>query len=240
MKEAIILAGGFGTRLRSMIQDIPKPMSPVGGRPFLEYLLRQLSLFGFSRVVLSVGYKSEVISHYFGHVFENMLLDYCVEDTPLGTGGAIVKALQQTAADDVLVVNGDSILLTSLNEFHEFHLNQPAPISIALKAEKDFDRYGSVSLDGNEIVRFEEKRNVAEGVFNAGLYWVQASVKDDLLTFPASFSMEKEIFEKQVLPLSGYVCYDYFIDIGIPGDYTRVQTELPSVFEQYVARYAKP
>ena len=82
MQEAIILAGGFGTRLKSVIQDIPKPMSPVGGKPFLEFLLKRLALSGFSRTVLSVGYKHEIISNYFGNSFESMQLDYCVEDSP--------------------------------------------------------------------------------------------------------------------------------------------------------------
>ena len=119
MKEAVILAGGFGTRLKSVISDIPKPMSPISEIPFLEILLRQLLLFGFSKVVLSVGYKNEIISVYFGDSFGTMRLNYCIEDTPLGTGGAIAKSLQQTHSDEVLVMNGDSILLSSLDRFYE-------------------------------------------------------------------------------------------------------------------------
>ena len=239
MSECIILAGGFGTRLRTVVQDIPKPMSPVAGKPFLHFLLKQLSLFGFSRVVLSVGYKHETISNHFGASFEKMQLDYCVEDSPLGTGGAIAKALQQTTADDVLVLNGDSILLASLKCFYDFHRNQNTPISLALKAETNFDRYGTVTLDGERIVCFEEKRPVSEGVINAGMYWLRKSVMDSLLELPAPFSLEKEIFEKHVFPLSGSVFHDYFIDIGIPEDYARAQTELLAVFEQYTNQYAK-
>ena len=242
MNEAIILAGGFGTRLRSVIQDIPKPMSPIAGRPFLEFLLKQLSLFGFSRVILSVGYRHETIINHFGESFENMQLDYCVEDSPLGTGGAIAKAMQQTTANDVLVLNGDSILLASPERFYDFHRSRNTPISIALKAETDFDRYGSVTLDGDRIVRFEEKKHVAEGVFNAGMYWLNISFCRELVCYVSTlpFSLEKEIFEKHVFPLSGCVFHDYFIDIGIPEDYTRAQTELLPAFEQYTHRYAKP
>ena len=240
MKEAVILAGGFGTRLRSVIQDIPKPMSPVGGRPFLDFLLKQLSFSGFSRVILSVGYRHETISDHFGVSFENMQLDYCVEDVPLGTGGAVARAMQQTTANDVLVVNGDSILMASLERFRDFHRARNTPVSMALKAEKDFDRYGTVTLDGERIVRFEEKRHISEGVFNAGLYWLHASVGDRLLELPAPFSLEKEIFEKHVFPLSGCVFHDYFIDIGVPEDYTRAQTELSPAFEHYTRQYAKP
>ena len=230
MKEAIILAGGFGTRLQSVIRDIPKPMSSVGERPFLEFLLKQLSLSGFSRTVLSVGYKHEVISNHFGSSFESMQLDYCVEDTPLGTGGAIAAAMQQTESDDVLVLNGDSILLASLPYFYDFHRTQGSPISIALKEEKDFDRYGAVILDGNKVARFEEKKHVAKGVFNAGMYWLHASVRDCLLRLPTPFSIEKEIFEKQIFPISGCVFHDYFIDIGIPEDYARAQTDFMQLF----------
>ena len=240
MKEAIILAGGFGTRLRSVIQDIPKPASPVGGKPFLEFLLKQLSMSGFSRVVLSAGYKHEIITNSFGNSFEAMRLDYCIEETPLGTGGAVAKAMQQTVAGDVLVMNGDSILLASLEHFHIFHSAQGTPITVALKAETDFDRYGLVNLEGNRIIGFEEKRHGAEGVFNAGLYWLHASVKDFLSGLPAPFSLEKELFEKQIFPMSGCVFHDYFIDIGIPDDYIRAQHELLPIFEQYANSYAKP
>ncbi len=240
MKEAVILAGGFGTRLRSVIDDVPKPMSPIGGKPFLEYLLRQLSLFGFSRVVLSVGYKKEIIENHFGRSFEGMQLDYCPEDTPLGTGGAVARSLLQTSAADILVVNGDSIFLTSLDQFYDFHRHQSSPISMALKAEKNFDRYGTVTLDGDKIVRFDEKRQVDEGVFNAGLYWLDTSVKDYLFSLSAPFSLEKDVFEKKIFPLSGQVFHDYFIDIGIPEDYARAQTELLPAFEQYINRYARP
>lgn len=239
MKEAVILAGGFGTRLRSVVADVPKPMSPVAGKPFLELLLQQLSLFGFSHVVLSVGYKKEVIIDRFGRSFEGMQLDYCPEDTPLGTGGAVARSLLQTTSDDVLVVNGDSILLSSLDQFRDFHLRHDTPISMALKAEKNFDRYGTVTLDGDNIVGFAEKRQVAEGVFNAGLYLLRvSSVKDYLLSLPAPFSLEKDVFEKQVFPLSGRVFHDYFIDIGLPEDYARAQTELFPFFKLYTDCYA--
>ena len=240
MSEAIILAGGFGTRLRTVIPDIPKPMSPINGKPFLQFLLKQLSLSGFSRVVLSVGYRHEIISNHFGNSFDAMQLDYCVEDAPLGTGGAVAKALQQTAAADVLALNGDSIILASLKQFSAFHHAQGAPITIALKAEKNFDRYGSVTLDGDRIAGFEEKRHVAEGVFNAGMYWLQSSVKDILSRIPEPFSLEKEVFEKKIFPLSGCVFNDYFIDIGIPDDYARAQRELSPAFELYANQYAKP
>jgi len=148
--------------------------------------------------------------------------------------------MQQTAANDVLVLNGDSILLASPKHFYDFHRTRNRPVSMALKAETDFDRYGTVTLDGERIVRFEEKRQVTEGVFNAGMYWLHTSVRNKLLELPAPFSLEKEIFEKHVFPLSGYVSHDYFIDIGIPKDYARAQTDLLPAFEQYTRLYAKP
>ena len=238
MKEAIILAGGFGTRLKSVIQEIPKPMASVNDAPFLEYLLKQLSLSGFSKVILSVGYKHEIISDYFGDSFESMHVDYCVEESPLGTGGAIALAMKQTAADNILVLNGDSILLASFDEFYNFHLTQKTPVSIALKAEKNFSRYGSVILDDHKIVRFEEKKHVAEGVFSTGIYWFSSSAKDYLLKLSTPFSVENEIFEKQIFHLSGCVFHDYFIDIGVPEDYLQAQTSLKPAFEQYIIRHA--
>jgi len=237
MRESIILAGGFGTRLRSVIQDLPKPMSPIAEKPFLEYLLKQLSLFGFSRVILSVGYRHETISNHFGAWFENMQLIYCVEDSPLGTGGAVAKAMQHTSANDVLVLNGDSVLLASLAYFYDFHRSQNTPVSMALKAETNFDRYGSVTLQGDRIVGFEEKKRLEQGVLNAGLYWLNRSVGDKLLELPSPFSLEKEVFEKHVFPISGCVFHDYFIDIGVPDDYARAQTELTPAFEQYTRHY---
>jgi len=240
MKEAIILAGGFGTRLRSVIHDIPKPVSLIGKKPFLEFLLKQLAMSGYERVVLSVGYRHEIISNHFGSMFENMQLDYCVEDTPLGTGGAIAKALQQTVADDILVMNGDSILLASLEFFCDFHYHQHTPISIALKAETNFNRYGTVTMEGNRIVSFDEKKQVTDGFFNAGLYLLHSSVKDQLVKLPTPFSIEKEIFEKHVFPLSGCVFNDFFIDIGVPEDYARAQTKLLPAYEKYIKRITKP
>jgi D-glycero-alpha-D-manno-heptose 1-phosphate guanylyltransferase len=237
MKEAIILAGGFGSRLQGVVPDIPKPMAPVSGQPFIKILLQQLAFWGFSKVVLSVGYKYECIKNYFGDTFGTMRLDYCIEDVPLGTGGAVARSLQQTGSDDVLVVNGDSILLASLDDFLHFHRQQHSPASMALKAEKHFGRYGAVVLDGGRIVRFDEKQYVEEGVFNAGLYWLGASVRNYLCTLPAPFSLEKDVFEQQIFPLYGCVFHDYFIDIGIPEDYARAQTELPIVWEQYAAKY---
>ncbi|MDR2039133.1 MAG: nucleotidyltransferase family protein [Bacteroidales bacterium] len=236
MKEAIILAGGFGTRLQSVISDVPKPMSPIGNQPFLEILLRQLSFYGFSKVILSVGYKHEVIRNYFGHRFSSMQIEYCIEDTPLGTGGAILRSMSMLTSDDVLVMNGDSIFLLPLDVFYHFYRSQQTPVSIALKAANDFDRYGAVILDGDKVIGFEEKKQVAHGVFNAGLYWLKSSVKNKIsaLGEQGAFSFEKEVLEKQRLPMSGCVFHDYFIDIGIPEDYQKAQEELTNVFEYYV------
>jgi len=239
MKEAVILAGGLGTRLRSVVSDLPKPMSPVGGKPFLYFLLKQLSLFGFSRAILSTGYRHEAVSGHFGASFEDMRLAYSVEDEPLGTGGAIAKAVRQTEASDILILNGDSVLLASLDCFRDFHLARSAPISMALKAEKDFDRYGAVTMHDDRIAGFEEKRRVAQGVFNAGMYWFNKSVLSGLLEIQPPFSLEREIFEKHAFPMSGHVFHDYFIDIGIPEDYDRAQSELSPLFEQYILRYGK-
>jgi D-glycero-alpha-D-manno-heptose 1-phosphate guanylyltransferase len=237
MKEAIILAGGFGTRLQPVVSDVPKPMSPIGNRPFLEILLRQLFFYGFSKVILSVGYKYRIIRDYFGDRFFSMQLLYAIEDSPLGTGGAILRSMSMLTSEDVLIMNGDSIFLIPLDVFYRFYKRQQqTPVSVALKAEKHFDRYGAVLLDGEKITGFEEKKQVEQGVFNAGLYWIDASIKNELDMFKGSeaFSFEKEVLEKQFFPMSGCVFNDYFIDIGIPEDYRKARTELMNVFDHYV------
>ena len=114
--EAIILAGGKGTRLQSVVSDVPKPMADVNGRPFLSYLLHFLSTKGVRKVVLSVGYKHEVISNYYSNCFENMSICYAIENEPLGTGGALVESLKQVTDSNVLLLNGDSFFDINLKK----------------------------------------------------------------------------------------------------------------------------
>lgn len=227
--EAIVLAGGLGTRLKSVISEIPKPMAPIGDLPFLEYLLRYLQNQGVVRVVLAVGYRYEVIREYFGNRYRNIELVYAVEEEPLGTGGGILNALSKTQSDEVLLLNGDTFFEVNLKELFRVHHESKAVLSLSLKWMLEFDRYGSVSLDGNLITQFNEKRYLSEGWINGGVYVMNRSIFEGYSP-GERFSFETGIMEKlvQSKPVAAYKCYDYFIDIGIPEDYSRAMLELPA------------
>lgn len=232
--DAIILAGGLGTRLRSVISDIPKCMAPVAGKPFLSYLLDYLSKYKVERVILSVGYLREVIFKWIEENGKNFPFEivYAVEEEPLGTGGGIRLSMLKATSDNVVILNGDTFFDVDLNDLQTAHQNAHRPISLALKPMRNFDRYGRVELDeaDSEIIAFKEKEFCQEGLINGGIYVMDrdSNVFENL---PLKFSFETEVLQPQCLKhnLSGFVNSGYFIDIGIPADYQRVQTELLSI-----------
>jgi D-glycero-alpha-D-manno-heptose 1-phosphate guanylyltransferase len=231
-REAIVLSGGKGTRLQSVVADLPKPMAPIGDKPFLFFLLKQLKASGFERVILSVGYMFESIQEYFGKEFEGMSLDYAVELEPLGTGGGIRLAFNASTSDNVFIFNGDTLFDVDVDAFERFHCESGALLSLALKPMQDFDRYGTVSKDSKgRILEFKEKQAMAEGLINGGVYLIEKSLWK-FLDVAQKFSFEKDVMEAYVqkLPFFGFVSEGYFIDIGIPEDYSRSQTELPAQF----------
>ncbi len=221
--DVIILAGGMGTRLREIVSDVPKPMAPIKDKPFLEYLLNWLS--GYSSVtkfVLAVGYKSEVIVQHFGDSFKGIPVCYINELEPLGTGGAIANALKACDSDDVLIINGDTYFPINIDSFEEFHHTNKKPISIALKKMEEFERYGTVDINQNSIVKFNEKMYCRKGLINGGIYIISKKWLEGK-NYPAKFSFEKDTLEKNVSEnsLGGKVFEDIFIDIGIPEDYAK-------------------
>ena len=222
MMEAIILAGGMGTRLSKAIADIPKPMAPVNDKPFLFYLLNWIKNYPVERIILSTGYRAESIFEYFGSSFENIPLEYVTEEKPLGTGGAFIKALESIRGINILILNGDTWFPINLNEFYTFHLKNNNVFSIALKRMKKFSRYGSVECAGSTITGFNEKKQCEEGLINGGIYLVNRSFFKSR-KFPEVFSLEKEILVKEAgtSVLKGVVFDDPFLDIGIPDDYHR-------------------
>ena len=231
LKEAIVLAGGFGTRLRSMVDDIPKPMALIKNIPFLAYLLQQLQKYNFEKVVLAAGYKYEVIESYFGKSFRNLRLDYSIEEEPLGTGGAIFKAISLVNADYCFVLNGDTFFNVDLNSLEEKFLRTNSGLMVALKPMVNFDRYGSVETDNVKIVSFKEKKFCKEGLINGGVYVVRKDWLEGRVTGKI-FSFEKDVLEKAVYKdkISYYISDGYFIDIGIPEDYRRAARELPEIY----------
>ena len=220
--EAIVLAGGLGTRLKSVVTDVPKPMAPIiGSTPFLEYILRYLKKNGITRVVLSVGYKWEIIKEYFGNNFEDIEIIYSVEDEPLGTGGAINKAIDYVIDKQIFIINGDTFFDIDLSKMR---LENDSKIQIALKEMKDFDRYGVVEIDiKGYIQNFKEKSYYKQGFINGGIYLIKKNIfeKFDL---PKKFSFEEFLENNfQKLKAKGKVFENYFIDIGIPKDYEKAK-----------------
>lgn len=231
-KEAIVLAGGLGTRLQSVLPDLPKPMAPVGGQPFLAYVLKQLQESGIRRAVLSVGYKHESILAHFGHRFGPLVLDYSIESEPLGTGGAVVLALNHVEEEHVWMVNGDTFFDVDFERLHERHVHAGADLSMALKPMKHFDRYGCVTVDGSgRILGFTEKQYREDGLINGGIYVMRTSALN-AAGCSEKFSFEKDFLEKNVssLYLQGMSFEGYFIDIGIPEDYKKASVELEKRF----------
>jgi len=228
VREAVILAGGFGTRLKSVVSDVPKPMADVAGRPFLSVLLDYLASGGVERVILSVGFKREAISGFFGPSYKGMELIYVVEEKPLGTGGAMKRSLMAARDKDVLVLNGDSFLQLDLSGFVGFHRDNNSPITMAVKKMRDFDRYGAVRLDGPVVAGFIEKARTGTGYINAGVYLLDAQQCGLLDVQEDCFSFEKDFLQVRGGEASvyAYICNDYFIDIGLPEDYMRAQKEL--------------
>lgn len=232
ISEAIVLAGGFGTRLREVVSDVPKPMALVNGRPFLYYLFRYLREFDIRRVVLSTGYMAETIPAYFGHSFEEMELVYVKEETPLGTGGGIRLALQQCAGPTVLVLNGDSFLDVDLFSFAEKHHELRAAASLAVREVEDGSRYGTLSIENDRITAFREKSPETKGAasINGGVYLLERELFLEKTPGEKPFSIENDFFAPHCSDLffTAFGSSGYFIDIGVPEDYFRAQHEFAS------------
>ncbi|MBX2904335.1 MAG: nucleotidyltransferase family protein [Chitinophagales bacterium] len=234
---ALILAGGFGTRLQSVVKDIPKPMAPIGNQPFLHYLFLYLKKFGIKKVVLLVGYKHEVITSHFGNNYSGIEVAYSIEHEPLGTGGAIMKAMQSINSNCFLL-NGDTFFNVDLWQMENTINTNETDIALALSLQKKFDRYGTVLFNQQQkVTAFQEKKWVDEGWINGGVYWINQHFFEKIKTqcnieLPTKFSFEKDVFETftHQLNLLAFLQQQYFIDIGIPEDYTRAQSELPLYF----------
>jgi D-glycero-alpha-D-manno-heptose 1-phosphate guanylyltransferase len=225
--EAIVLAGGLGTRLAARLSGVPKPMAPVAGRPFLEILLNQLADAGCGRVLLSVGHLGAVIQDYFGASFRNMEVDYAVEESPLGTGGAIRLALVQTTEKAVLVLNGDTFLDADYDAMMRFHADAGATLTMAVARQADISRYGGVVVKAGRVVSFEEKGRTGPGWINAGAYVLQRDIAWPA-HLPEKFSFERDFLAPEIdrIRPAAYEVEGFFLDIGVPEDLDRAQTEL--------------
>lgn len=221
MNEAIILAGGMGSRLKSVVADLPKPMAPVNGKPFLSYLLRYLASQQIDRFILSVGYRHAVITDYFGDHYQSIPIDYVIEEEPLGTGGAISLAMETCQSKNIFILNGDTFFPVDLDRLRAEHLRFRAEVTLALKKIKKADRYGTIGLDETgRVTSFHEKASQAEALINGGIYLLN-KVKFGKRTFSKHFSFEQDYLAQVVREqgIAGYIFDNYFIDIGIPESY---------------------
>lgn len=227
--EAVILAGGQGTRLRGAVPDLPKPMAPVGDRPFLEFVMDYWLARGVGRFILSVGYLAEKIISHFGSGYQGSKVEYVREEEPLGTGGAVAMAFRQTSwqGENLLLINGDTWLTASPDRLARDAkgLSPPPTVVLTLVRMEKNDRYGGVSLDGKgRIARFGLPADGAPAWVNAGCCLLRiAAAKESFLALPTRFSLERDWLAP--LARSGLVGASPqkadFIDIGVPEDYRR-------------------
>ncbi|WP_018612384.1 nucleotidyltransferase family protein [Segetibacter koreensis] len=228
IKEAIILAGGLGTRLRSAVPDLPKCMAPINEKPFLTYVINHLKTEGITHFIFALGYKSEVVEAYLEKDFPTLLFKTSVEEEPLGTGGAVKKALALAKENSVIIANGDTLYNIDAELLASIHSLSGACCTLSLKPMKNFDRYGVVEIDECSLIKsFKEKQFYESGLINGGVYAIHRHkfLEENL---PEKFSFEKdylEVFYKK-RRMFGVVQDEYFIDIGVPEDYERAQREL--------------
>lgn len=215
MEPVIILAGGFGTRLGSVLNGLPKPMADINGTPFLELLIKNLINNGYSDFILSLHYKADLIINYFKN--KNYKLTFVIEPKPLGTGGAVSYIIDKFSLDKfIYIVNGDSWMDSGYSEFKNENRNIISIVEI-----NDISRYGKVDMNKNNlIVKFLEKQNkVEQGIINSGFYKLDSNIfkKSNL----ESYSIESELFPNLVLKenLFGKIIKTPFTDIGVPKDY---------------------
>ncbi len=228
--EVVILAGGLGTRLASRLNQIPKSMAPIAGRPFLEILLDRLVSQGCNRFILSVGYLREVILERFRESYRGIPLSYAIEETPLGTGGAIQLALQRGSEPSVLVLNGDTYLEADFSAMLALHVSSRKPMTMAITRVPDVGRYGGLTIEQGLVAGFSEKGRSGSGWINAGVYAMERA-------FPwprnlkAPFSFETDVLAPHVKEINpaAFACDGRFLDIGVPEDLDRAQVELSPV-----------
>ena len=230
VNTALILAGGMGTRLKSVVSEVPKPMAPINGIPFLEIQINYWISQGINNFILSVGYKKEIIINHFGLRFNNAEINYVVEENPLGTGGGILKALlEYNIKSPFLLLNGDTYFDISLETLWRFHTNKSANLTFSVFKSKNTTRYLGLDVDTNMKIRSSDliKEHNDFRYVNGGVYIVDPKVLSNF-----KFDLNEQVsFESEIIPkliknkMSLYACEfnTKFIDIGIPEDYLSAQ-----------------
>lgn len=226
--EAIILVGGFGTRLRPLVSDVPKPLAPIRGRPFLAWLLDRVAREGVARTVLATGYLSSLIEDAIGRDWQGMRIDYSVESEPLGTGGAIRLAASRLERGAAHVLNGDTYLEYAMSDFASAVEASGCAMGIALAQVDNVCRYGAVATRGDRVAAFREKGPHGPGLINAGSYYLTARAFAELPD-EAAFSFETRVLSRSVERegVHAFTATSSFIDIGVPEDYLRADDVIP-------------
>ena len=225
--DSIILAGGYGTRLKSEIEDIPKPLAPINKIPFLDYLFDFLINNDIKVVILSVFYKYELIQKKYNKKYKSIKISYSIDKSKYGTGGAIKKASTMANTENILIINGDTYFDIKISDLCKEHYRRNNHITMALKPMENFDRYGYVERDVNgRIISFSEKKFCKKGFIDGGIYLIKKSIFSDSL-FGESFSFNNFMIKNMdTLKIGSKVFDNFFIDIGTPEDFQRAQTTL--------------
>lgn len=227
MTTAIILAGGLGTRLRETVPDLPKPMAPVNGRPFLEHQMDYWLHQGVRRFILSVGYRREAIMDHFGVEYRGAAVDYAIEETPLGTGGGVLLAVERLKDDaPVLLLNGDTFFEVSLADLQSFHKERRSGWTFSLFRANEAGRYMGMDVaDDGRIRELRSGRGEVGALANGGVYLVEPSLVRGAGFAPGDkLSLEDDLLSRlqsNGSGLYGMECRGRFIDIGVPADYFR-------------------
>jgi D-glycero-alpha-D-manno-heptose 1-phosphate guanylyltransferase len=227
---AVILAGGLGKRLRSVVSDVPKPMANVLGRPFLEYLMDYWIAQGVSSFIVSVGYKRELIIAHFANSYRGFTVTYVEEKHPLGTGGGMLLA-SQNLKTPFLLLNGDSFFKVELLKLVEFHKHKDSDWTLSLFRANESNRYGAVEIDGNgQIQTFQSAKNAINALANGGVYYINPKVlRNSNFIFGNSYSLEIDIVPKLIKEKRKFFGIEIdaqFVDIGLPKDYLDAQSLL--------------
>lgn len=229
MREAIVLAGGLGTRLAGVVADRPKPMALVAGRPFLAWQLDYLATQGVGRVVLAIGHRAEQIVAHFGDRYRDIEIVYEIETLPRGTGGALRGALRNIEGTHAFALNGDTLLLADLDALEG---DVSERIAMTVREEADSRRFGALQLENGTVVAFHEKGDAGGGFVNGGLYWLHRELFDGMDLAPA-FSFERDFLAREVdgLRPRAVIAAGFFIDIGLPQSYVDAQMSIPAALQ---------
>ncbi|GGZ70932.1 D-glycero-D-manno-heptose 1-phosphate guanosyltransferase [Lysobacter xinjiangensis] len=223
--EAIILVGGLGTRLRPLVSDVPKPLAPVGGRPFLAWVLDAIEASGIRRVILATGHLSEKVEEAIGRRWLRMTVDYSVETSPLGTGGAMMQASSLLHQGSAHVLNGDTFLQYDPFALERATRDAGCLLGIALARVDDTSRYGGIAREGARVTALQEKTGSGPGFINAGAYFL---TPEAIAALPreAPYSFETAVLTPMASrgAVCGFGATDGFIDIGVPEDFRRAQS----------------